>query len=203
MSCRIATETMSRSEPRWLQNLDDTAPAVAIPFTSKVNIDAVLTEVVVTLRHEGAQVAGLLQRFGEKLPNGKRSMWLQDIASGALRRIDEPRGPGATGARADGLAHAACDLRRVAKSNADLAVVNRFGKSEAEGRGMRAEMAEVMAAGIPVLIAVRADRLDSCGPPAPRRSGDAPAARPAAHPGVGASPLVRTRAHARVTAWPD
>ena len=110
---------------------------MAIPFTSKVNIDAVLTEVVVTLRHEGAQVAGLLQRFGEKLPNGKRSMWLQDIASGALRRIDEPRGPGATGCLldADALAHAACDLRRVAKSNADLAVATGSASRKRRGGG--------------------------------------------------------------------
>lgn len=183
--------------------IDDAAPAVAIPFTNRVNIDAVLAEVVVTLRHEGAAVAGLLQRFGELLPNGRRSMWLQDVGSGTLRRIDHRRGPSATGCLldADALAHAACDLRRVAESNADLAVVNRFGTSEAEGRGMCAEIAEVMAAGIPVLIAVRTDFLDAwtafLGTPAMLLPPDP-------QPVLSwVRPLVRTRAHARVTAWPD
>ncbi len=184
-------------------NIDDWAPAVAIPFTSTVNIDAVLAEVVVTLRHEGGRVGGLLQRFGELLPNGERSMWLQDVASGALRRIDRPHDPGATSCLldADAPAYAACDLRRVAESNVDLAVVNRFGKSEAEGRGLRAEIAEVMGAGIPLLIAVRVDLLDAWAsflctpamllPPDPQRIL------------AWVRPLVRTRAHARVIAWPD
>lgn len=181
----------------------DAAPAVAVPFTGEVNIDAVFTEVVITLRHEGAHVGGLLQRFGERLSNGKRSMWLQDIASGALRRIDQPRGPGATSCvlDADALAQAACDLRRVAESGADLAVVNRFGKSEAEGRGMRAEIAEVMAAGIPLLIGVRADQLDAwttfLGAPAMLLRPDPYAIL------SWVRPLVRTCVQAKVTAWPD
>ncbi len=184
-------------------NVNDAAPAVAIPFIAGVKIDAVLTEVVITLRHEGAQVAGLLQRFGDLLPNGERSLWLQNTASGALRRIDQPRGSGATGCGldTDALARAACDLRRVAESGADLVVVNRFGGSEARGRGMRAEIAEVMAAGIPLLVAVPADLLDAwadfIGAPAMLLP-------PHAHAILSwFRPLMRTRAHAKVTAWPD
>ena len=182
---------------------DDAAPAVAIPFTDKVDIDVILTEVVITLRHESVHVGGLLQRAGEPGPEGKRSLWLQDIASGAWRRIDPPSGPGAASGVADAaaLAAAACDLRRVAESTADVAVIHRFGPAEAEGRGLRAEIAEVMAAAIPVLIAVRADLLGAwatfLGTPAMLLP-------PGPQPILSwIRPLVRTRAHARVTAWPD
>jgi hypothetical protein len=88
-------------------------------------------------------------------------MWLEHVASGAMHRIDQPRGPGAGGCVLDtrGLLDAAADLRQVADSQADIAVVNRFGKSEAEGQGLRDEIAAIVLAGIPLLNAVRDDLL--------------------------------------------
>jgi hypothetical protein len=140
---------------------DDRASVGTVVFASGVEIDAALGQAVGLLKRDGLAVAGLLQHFGERQPGGKRSMWLENVASGAMHRIDQPRGPGASGCVLDtsGLVDAAAELRQVADSRADIAVVNRFGKSEAEGQGLRDEIAAIVLAGIPLLIAVRDDLL--------------------------------------------
>jgi hypothetical protein len=130
---------------------DDRMHVGTIRFGSEVEIDGAMSQAVDLLKREGLAVAGMLQHFGERQPGGKRSMWLENVASGAMHRIDLPRGPGASGCVLDArsLARAAAELGQVAHSNADLAVVNRFAKSEADGHGLRAEIAAIVLAGIP------------------------------------------------------
>ena len=59
----------------------------------------------------------------------------------------------------DALAQGACLLRDAIAAGADLLVVNRFGIAEAEGQGMRAEIAEAICSGAAVLVAVRENLL--------------------------------------------
>jgi hypothetical protein len=129
----------------------------AVVYDETLDVDAVFAEAVTTLRRQDVVVAGLLQRFGERLSNGKRSMWLDNIATGAVIRLDRPRGPGATACvlDPDALARAACVLRRAVESEPDLIVANRFGHAEAEGRGTRTEIADAICSGALVLTAVR------------------------------------------------
>ena len=139
------------------------SPVAAVVFDRGVDVDAVLGAAIGALRQEGVAVVGLLQSFGERLASGKRSMWLEDLGSGQRRRIDQPRGPGATGCTldADALASAACDLRRALRAGGDLLVINRFGGSEASGGGLRAEITEALLGDTPLLIAVREDLLEA------------------------------------------
>lgn len=69
------------------------------------------------------------------------------------------------------LVHAARMLKRAIASDADLLVVNRFGNAEADGRGMRAEIAAAVRSGAVVLIPVRFSLLNDfegfLGAPAP------------------------------------
>jgi hypothetical protein len=129
---------------------------------STVEVDAILTETVRRVRARGIVVGGLLQRLGERLSNGKPSMWLDDIATGRTIRIDQPRGPGARACilDTDALAQASLLLRRATEAEHALIVVNRFGHAEANGGGMRAEIADAICSGAAVLIAVRPSRLD-------------------------------------------
>jgi len=138
---------------------DGHAPVGAIVFADGVDVDAVLAEVVGRLRGAGLVVAGLAQRFGSRGCDGKRAMWLDDLTSGEAYRIDQPLGPGASGCVLDeaALLGAAVVLRRVAEGAADVVVVNRFGKAEAAGRGLRDEIAAIVLVGTPVLIAGRED----------------------------------------------
>jgi hypothetical protein len=126
-------------------------------YDASIDVDAIIASAVTLMRSRGIAVAGLLQHFGEPLPNGKRSMWLEDIMTGTTLRLDRPRGPGATACilDPDALAHGACLLQQAISSGADLLVVNRFGNAEADGSGMRAELAEAVCCDAAVLVAVR------------------------------------------------
>ena len=130
-------------------------------FENAIDIDAILRAASDALRERGVVVGGVLQRFGERLSNGKRSMWLDDIAGGQTVRLDRPRGPGAISCvlDPDALVQCACLLRDAIASGAELLVVNRFGTAEAEGQGMRAEFAEAICSGAAVLVAVRPNLL--------------------------------------------
>jgi hypothetical protein len=131
-------------------------------YDGSVEVDPVLAAGVALVRARGIRVGGQLQHFGERLPNGKRSMWLEDIATGAMIRLDRPRGRGAVACMLDpdALAQAAYALQRSIAGGVDLLVINRFGNAEADGRGTRAEFADAICAGAAVLVAVRYNLLD-------------------------------------------
>lgn len=134
-----------------------TAQVGVLLYDGSIEVDTILAEAVAKIQARDIAVEGLLQFFGERLANGKRSMWVEDIGSGALIRLDRPRGPGAVACLLDpdALAQAACMLQRAVNSGPDLLVVSRFGNAEADGRGMRAEFADAICSGTPVLVAVK------------------------------------------------
>lgn len=134
------------------------APKVGVLlYDTSVEVDAILTNAVDRLRARGMTVGGLLQRFGEQLPNGKYRMWVDDIMTGQSIRLDTPRGAGASACilDPDALAQAACMLRRITETPPDLIIVNRFGHAEADGGGMRPEIADAICAGAAVLLSAR------------------------------------------------
>lgn len=137
------------------------AAFAAVPFDDGGDVNPILAAVVAQLQAEGAAVAGVLQRFGERLPGGKRAVLLHDITTGEELRLDAPRGACTLACTldADALARTACLLRRAIEARPMLLVANRFGSQEALGRGTRPELADAICAGIGVLIAVRRDRL--------------------------------------------
>ncbi|WP_158258717.1 DUF2478 domain-containing protein [Rhodopila globiformis] len=144
--------------PQTTQPVPDLAARVGVLlYDSTVEVDDLLATAIALIQARGMTVAGLLQRLGDRLSNGKRSMWLEDIATGRLIRLDQPRGPGATACvlDPDALAQGACLLQKAVASGADLIVVSRFGSAEAEGSGLRAEIAEAICAGAAVVIPVR------------------------------------------------
>src|SRR5208282_312595 len=92
---------------------DPAAKVGVLLYDAKAEVDEILNASIALIRAQGIVVAGLLQRFGERLPNGKRSMWVEDIATGQRIRIDRPRGPGAMACMLDpdALAQCACLLQ--------------------------------------------------------------------------------------------
>jgi len=134
----------------------DKIAVAGVVYNSGLDIDAVLSAAVDLLRSNGVRVAGLLQRFGETLPGGKRAMYVEDLSNGERIRLDIPRGREASGCTLDpdGLNRAACALKTAIAQRPDVLMVNRFGKQEAEGHGMRAELAEAVSSGVPTVVAV-------------------------------------------------
>jgi len=136
---------------------DAAVKVAALLYDDTEAVYRLVSNAVAQLRGRGLRVAGLLQRLGERLANGKRSFWLDDIETGRAVRLDEARGRGAQACTldTDALAQGAWLLRRATEAKPDLIVVSRFGSVEAEGGGLRAEIAEAICFGAAVLIPVR------------------------------------------------
>ncbi|ACA19966.1 conserved hypothetical protein [Methylobacterium sp. 4-46] len=117
--------------------------------------DAVLAEVVRRLAGAGYRVGGLLQFRRGGTPSRCASLFLEEIGSGRRVEIFESRGGAARGCRLTtcGLAEGAAWLAAAVAAEPELLFVNRFGRQEAEGRGLRAETAAIVA-GIPSVVPV-------------------------------------------------
>ncbi len=149
--------------PPATPDLNVAARVGVLLYDTSVELEAILTEAITRLRARGTTVGGLLQRFGEQLPSGKYRMWVEDIATGESIRLDKPRGAAASACIVDpdALTQAACMLRRTTEARPDLIIVNRFGHAEADGGGMRPEIAEAVCCGGMVLLAARFTYLDA------------------------------------------
>jgi molybdate transport system ATP-binding protein len=131
----------------------------AIVYCQNDDVSAALALAVSHARRAGLRIGGLMQRFGKEIAKGKREILVEVLHSGEVIRLHDPRGRGVQGCMldADGLARAAVAFRTAAMSRPDLLLAGRFGKEEAQGGGMRAEMAEALISGVPVLMPVRTD----------------------------------------------
>lgn len=137
------------------------APLAAIVYPAGFPIDTLLVRVADDLRREAVRLGGVVQHNTGVCDNGCASMLLEDLASGRLFPISEDRGAGAAGCRLDaaGLAAAGAAFSDALSASIDLVIVNKFGKQEALGQGLRAEIAAGVIAGLPLLTAVRDDML--------------------------------------------
>jgi hypothetical protein len=154
ISSKHATRSAPASQHRPIATRVRTA---AVVYGTGDDVDAALGFSVDTLCRAGVTVGGLLQRFGERIAPGKREMLLRVLPGQETIRLNDPRGPGVQGCilDTDALARAAMAFHRAALARPDLLLASRFGKEEASGGGMRAELAEALIAGVPVLVPVR------------------------------------------------
>ena len=133
------------------------APLIAaIRCPEGVSVDAVLARAAARLRAEGVRLAGHVQ--GIRPGRSGEVTVVEDLVTGAARPITQELGPGAAGCSLDpaALADVAAGLLAQLDGKVDLLVVNRFGKAEAEGRGLRAAIERAVLNGVPVLTVLRA-----------------------------------------------
>ncbi len=132
-----------------------------IPYSSGFEIDRFMADAASRLKARGLRLGGVVQHNEGTCESGCFAMALEDLASGVRFPISENRGAGATGCRLDatGLAAAGGALGAALAGKTDLVIVNKFGRQEALGQGLRQEIAAALLAGLPVLIAVRRDML--------------------------------------------
>ncbi|MEM0946624.1 MAG: DUF2478 domain-containing protein [Pseudomonadota bacterium] len=120
--------------------------------------DMLLAEVALALRARGWPLAGAVQFNPDGARNGKCHMDLHLLASHDVVRISQDLGPLSRGCRLDpeGLEHAAglAETTLSAPTRVRLAIVNKFGKTEIDGRGFRPFIGRALAQGVPVLTAV-------------------------------------------------
>lgn len=131
----------------------------AIRYERGFDIDQLLIDVSSELARLGFRLGGLLQlSTGDKGGSCATSVNVIDLRAGTAFDIWQDRGPCARGCRLDegGLAEAERVLHAAIEDAVDLLIVNRFGRAESLGRGLRSCIERAVAAGIPVLTAVRA-----------------------------------------------
>ncbi|WP_100638188.1 DUF2478 domain-containing protein [Marinobacter salexigens] len=119
-------------------------------------VDKLLHKVAATLNSHGDRVAGLAMALNDQGLR-REPMALQDLETGKEYSIAQDLGKESQSCCLDpyGLADATSVLRALLQQPPRLAVVNRFGQQEIEGKGCRAEFIQLIEAGIPVLTVVK------------------------------------------------
>ena len=139
------------------------APILSVEFDSGCDVDAVLEQVAGALRARGRRVAGLVQRRGRASGDCNcRDLDLLDLKTGRYHRISEDRGALAEGCHLDwqAIVQLAGELEQGLDAETDVLIINRFGRSESEGRGFRTAIERAIEMGIPVVVAVQQKYLD-------------------------------------------
>ena len=133
--------------------------------------DRTLAALAKDLMDLGLALAGVVQTNSEQCDEGLCDMDVQVLPKGSVFRISQSLGKGARGCRLDpgALEQAVAEVAGTL-DGADLLIVNKFGKHEADGRGFRPLIAEALARDIPVVLGVSklslAAFLDFVGGPA-------------------------------------
>jgi hypothetical protein len=135
----------------------DTVRLAAIVYERGFALDAFLADVCARLTAKGLRLGGLIQTSSGIRGTHAASIATVDLRSG--QRFDIWEGPGASST------DCRLDVRRLVDTvpmimaaideRVDLVVINRFGRAEAGGGGLMACVSAAVAAGIPVLTAVR------------------------------------------------
>lgn len=129
----------------------------AIVYGPDEDCDGMLADLAHDWLKDGVRVVGLVQINGGAATCDTMEMELEAIESGRRFNICQDLGAGSANAcRLDpsGLAEAAGALRAALGQTVDVVVVNKFGRMEAEGQGLNAEIGEAVAAGLPLVIGV-------------------------------------------------
>ncbi|MGA2893681.1 MAG: DUF2478 domain-containing protein [Xanthobacteraceae bacterium] len=129
----------------------------AIRYDKDFDINAVLRGVVKRLRERGVIVGGVLQELGVGLDECSAPLNIVDIRTGRAERITQDRGLGSRGCKLDprGLAAISHCITDAVDAGADLVIINKFGKAESEGDGLRSCIEDAIVAGVPILTSVR------------------------------------------------
>lgn len=150
----VSTLTMPNADPQ---------PVAAIQSEVACDVNGLLGEIVKELRSRGVLLAGAVQGTETLSDECCSPLSLFDVGSDRVVGISQELGPHSSGCRLDhrGLAEAGAFISKTIETGADLVVINKFGKAEAEGDGLLSCFAEAVSAGVPVLTSVRPPYLEA------------------------------------------
>ena len=114
-----------------------------------------LAEIAAGLTARGLRLAGTVQTNLERTKAHPCDMDLRVLPDGPVFRISQALGSASRGCRLDpGVLEDAVVEAARRLDGADLLIVNKFGKLEAQGRGFVPVIVQALGAGIPVLVGV-------------------------------------------------
>lgn len=127
---------------------------VALLSANRGEADATMSTLSRRLEAEGYRLSGLVQNNVARAGRCRCDMVLRDLASGRELGISQDLGDGARGCRLDhgALETAAGWVEASISPDIDVLLLNKFGRREAEGAGMRAPIVAAVGLGIPVIV---------------------------------------------------
>jgi nucleoside-triphosphatase THEP1 len=134
----------------------------ALVYNEQSYPDEIFKRVVDRCRLQGIRMAGVIQHRARD-PGHGCDMLLEDLATGRQTSIFADRGHGAKGCQLDedAMLQMVSEIELALKSGSDLVVLNKFGKVEAEGRGMRDLIAQAVCLDTPLIVGVPARNLQA------------------------------------------
>jgi hypothetical protein len=138
-------------------------PVAAIVYANEVYPDALFKTLVQRCRALGLTLAGVLQHQAFVGGDRRCDVILEDLATGHRTALFENRGTGARGCRLDeaALAEVTARVEGGLEQRPQLLVLNKFGKVECEGGGLRDLIASAIDRGISVVIGVPKRNIDA------------------------------------------
>ncbi|MCW5676357.1 MAG: DUF2478 domain-containing protein [Xanthobacteraceae bacterium] len=152
----MAVEIAAADAPKKKNVVRNDCNLLALVYDDGFAADRALSSLGYGLREKGVLVRGLVQR-NRAVPNRpKCDMDLEELGSGKIFHISKDRGALARGCRLDVemLLIAGEVLEDALEYGCDLLIVNKFGRTEAEGGGLRGLLARAVAHEIPTLVGV-------------------------------------------------
>jgi Protein of unknown function (DUF2478) len=136
---------------------------VAIVYANETYPQSTFERIVEDCRRRGLKIAGVLQHPVCSEAAGHCDVALEELTTGLRTDLFEDRGPGASGCRLDeaALAEVNGQVARSLDAAPEILLLNKFGKVEAEGRGLLDLVAMAVDRDIPVVIGVPIRNLDS------------------------------------------
>ncbi|MBB4122086.1 DUF2478 domain-containing protein [Martelella radicis] len=137
-------------------------PLGFIPFIQDDAADRTLEAVARRLLARGYRVEGFVQHAEKDEGQCCGAVDLEDIATGKRWQIMQALGAHARGCRLDfnALSEAAVFAEARIRTQPDLLILNRFGKGEEQGGGLRSVFEAAFVAGVPILTSVKQPYLD-------------------------------------------
>ena len=131
-------------------------PILAIVYSDGLAADRFISDLGYKIRDAGIAVAGIVQHNNFIRDRTKCDMEIEELASRTILQLSEDRGKNARGCRLDRgvLSEAAALLSASLENEPELVILNKFGKLEAEGRGLRDTLADAVQLGVPIVIGV-------------------------------------------------
>ena len=139
---------------------DSVISVAALKHPEGARVDRAISNIVRRLKRQGYRLAGAVRPQVVPTEVDRCALFLEELSSGGVFPISQDLGAGSLSCRLDDVALDAIAARVEAslQDGADLLVLNKFGKQEAEGRGLRSPIVKAVNQGIPVLVGLNPGR---------------------------------------------
>ncbi|ABD89964.1 DUF2478 domain-containing protein [Rhodopseudomonas palustris] len=139
-----------------VNRISATPKILAIVYTDGGVASPYIAELGYRLREVGTSVAGIVQ-YKSSLPRPSRcAIEVEELSSRFVLQLSEDEADQPFGCRIDpeALAEAAALIAAALRKNPDVVILNKFGRLEAEGGGLREIIAEAILLGTPLIAGV-------------------------------------------------